>query len=235
MHIPAGTIGAVAGVDRHHDALAAEAAGALGDQFRPGHRRGVEAHLVGTGAQQFGDALHAADATTHGERDGHGLGGAPHQIHQGAAALMAGGDVEEDQLVGAGRVVAAGQLHGITGIAQPDEIDAFDNPAIGHVEAGNDAPGDHGFTVKVAPLDPVAPVMSQAATSGPSSAVQIGSRVRITRVRDQIPAELVEMLQSDATGTVRDFKMTDGSGIGVVVELANGSTGWFFDDEIAAV
>ncbi|MCT0218621.1 DUF2862 domain-containing protein [Synechococcus sp. CS-1329] len=77
--------------------------------------------------------------------------------------------------------------------------------------------------------------MSQAATSGPSSAVTIGSKVRITRVRDQIPAELVETLQSDAIGTVRDFKMTDGSGIGVVVELANGSTGWFFDDEIAAV
>ncbi len=72
--------------------------------------------------------------------------------------------------------------------------------------------------------------MTQAATS---NAVQIGSRVRITRVRDRIPAELVQTLQSDATGTVRDFKMTDGNGIGVVVELSDGSSGWFFDDEIA--
>jgi hypothetical protein len=72
--------------------------------------------------------------------------------------------------------------------------------------------------------------MTQAATS---NAVQIGSRVRITRVRDRIPAELVQTLQSDATGTVRDFKMTDGNGVGVVVELSDGSSGWFFDDEIA--
>ena len=43
-----------------------------------------------------------------------------------------------------------------------------------------------------------------------------------------------ETLQSDATGTVKDFKVTDGKGIGVVVELSNGTTTWFFDDEITA-
>ncbi|APD47542.1 DUF2862 domain-containing protein [Synechococcus sp. CS-602] len=72
--------------------------------------------------------------------------------------------------------------------------------------------------------------MTQAATPG---SIDIGSRVRITRVRDRIPADLVEALKSDASGTVSGFKMTDGSGIGVVVELSNGSSGWFFDDEIA--
>lgn len=72
--------------------------------------------------------------------------------------------------------------------------------------------------------------MSQAATSG---TVQIGTRVKITRVRDRIPAEMVELLRSDATGSVLGFKMTDGSGVGVVVKLSDGSSGWFFDDEIA--
>jgi hypothetical protein len=72
--------------------------------------------------------------------------------------------------------------------------------------------------------------MSQAATS---DAVQIGSRVKVTRVRDRIPAEMVELLKSDASGVVRGFKMTDGSGVGVVVELSDGSSGWFFDDEIS--
>ena len=33
---------------------------------------------------------------------------------------------------------------------------------------------------------------------------------------------------------MKDFKVTDGKGIGVVVKLANGSTTWFFDDEITA-
>jgi hypothetical protein len=72
--------------------------------------------------------------------------------------------------------------------------------------------------------------MSQAATS---DAVQIGSRVKVTRVRDRIPTEMVELLKADASGVVRGFKMTDGSGVGVVVELSDGSSGWFFDDEIS--
>jgi hypothetical protein len=73
----------------------------------------------------------------------------------------------------------------------------------------------------------VAPDMSQAA-------ITIGSKVRVTRVRDRIPADLVAALQADATGTVKDFKVTDGKGIGVVVELSDGTTTWFFDDEITA-
>jgi hypothetical protein len=68
--------------------------------------------------------------------------------------------------------------------------------------------------------------MSQAAT------INVGSKVRVIRVRDRIPADLVAALKADATGVVRDFRLTDGKGIGVVVELNNGTTTWFFDDEI---
>jgi hypothetical protein len=64
------------------------------------------------------------------------------------------------------------------------------------------------------------------------AAITIGSKVRVTRVRDRIPAGLVAALKADPTGTVTGFRMTDGTGVGVVVELANGSTSWFFDDEI---
>jgi hypothetical protein len=65
------------------------------------------------------------------------------------------------------------------------------------------------------------------------AAISIGSQVRITRVRDRIPADLVAILKSDATGTVRDFRVTDGNGIGVVVDLNGGGSTWFFDDEIS--
>ncbi len=51
-------------------------------------------------------------------------------------------------------------------------------------------------------------------------------------MRDRIPAGLVAALKADATGTVKDFRLTDGTGIGVVVELSGGTTTWFFDDEI---
>ncbi|MFM7087297.1 MAG: DUF2862 domain-containing protein [Cyanobium sp.] len=64
------------------------------------------------------------------------------------------------------------------------------------------------------------------------AAISIGSKVRVTRVRDRIPADLVAALKTDATGTVRDFRVTDGKGIGVVVDLTAGGTTWFFDDEI---
>ncbi|MFZ9752481.1 MAG: DUF2862 domain-containing protein [Cyanobium sp.] len=64
------------------------------------------------------------------------------------------------------------------------------------------------------------------------AAISIGSKVRITRVRDRIPADLVAALKANPTGTVTDYRLTDGKGIGVVVTLANGSSTWFFDDEI---
>lgn len=71
----------------------------------------------------------------------------------------------------------------------------------------------------------IAPDMAQAG-------ITIGSKVRVTRVRDRIPATLVAALKADATGTVKDFRVTDGTGVGVVVELSGGTTTWFFDDEI---
>ncbi len=70
--------------------------------------------------------------------------------------------------------------------------------------------------------------MSQAAP------ISIGSKIRVTRVRDRIPQSLVDLLKSDASGTVKEFRTVDGKGIGVVVELSDGSTNWFFEDEIAA-
>jgi hypothetical protein len=73
---------------------------------------------------------------------------------------------------------------------------------------------------------PVALAMSQAAT------INVGSKVRITRVRDRISNDMVDSLKADATGTVTGFRTVDGKGIGVVVELSGGQTAWFFDDEI---
>lgn len=65
------------------------------------------------------------------------------------------------------------------------------------------------------------------------TAITIGSKVRVLRVRDRIPADLVAALKADPTGTVKEFRVTDGKGIGVVVDLAGGQSLWFFDDEIA--
>ena len=60
-----------------------------------------------------------------------------------AAILVAGGDVEKAELVGAGGVIGDGAFDRIAGVAQIDEIDALDDAAVLDVEAGNDAAFKH--------------------------------------------------------------------------------------------
>jgi len=73
--------------------------------------------------------------------------------------------------------------------------------------------------------------MSQAATS---PAITVGSKVKVTRVRDRIKGDLVKLLLTNPEGVVTCFKTTDGSGVGVKVKLDDGTESWFFEDEIAA-
>ena len=63
---------------------------------------------------------------------------------------------------------------------------------------------------------------------------RIGSNVKINldRVRDRISSKLLSQLTSNPRGKILDYKMTDGYGIGVVVKLSDGSTSWFFEEEI---
>ncbi len=72
--------------------------------------------------------------------------------------------------------------------------------------------------------------MSQATTLN-----RIGStvKVQIDSVKDRIPSNLVEQLNNNPRGKVLGYKMTDATGIGVVLELSDGTTSWFFDDEIS--
>ena len=94
--------------------------------------------------QQLADVVDRAHAAADGERHEAGFRRAPHHVEDGVAVLVAGGDVEEAELVGAGRVIGDGRFHRIAGVAQIDEIDALDHAAVFHVEAGNDADLEHG-------------------------------------------------------------------------------------------
>ena len=60
------------------------------------------------------------------------------------ALLVGGGDVEEDELVGALAVVVGGQLDRVAGVADVDEFDALDDAAGVDVQAG-----DHALVVHV--------------------------------------------------------------------------------------
>ena len=63
---------------------------------------------------------------------------------------------------------------------------------------------------------------------------RIGSnvRVQVDQVRDRIPENLLNKLKANPRVKVVDYKMTDGTDIGLVLELSDGSTSWFFNEEI---
>lgn len=67
------------------------------------------------------------------------------------------------------------------------------------------------------------------------AAINLGTTVKVTRVRERIPQDLVNKLKTNNVGEVTDFQVTDGSGVGAVVTFPDGSSCWFFDDEITPV
>lgn len=62
-------------------------------------------------------------------------------------------------------------------------------------------------------------------------ALEIGQKVKVRRLRDRVPQEVVTRLGK--SGVVRQFKVVDGSGVGVVVEFDDDYSTWFFEDELA--
>ncbi len=69
-----------AGVHGKHHALRAEPMRRLGQQLRPGYRRGVQRHLVRPGPQQPVHVLRGAHPAADRERDENLLGGAAHHV-----------------------------------------------------------------------------------------------------------------------------------------------------------
>ena len=85
-----------------------------------------------------------ADATTDGERHEDGLRDAADHVEHDRTALVAGGDVEEDEFVGPLRLVAGRHRHGVAGIDEIEKPCALHDSAAFDVEAGDDAFGEHG-------------------------------------------------------------------------------------------
>jgi hypothetical protein len=65
-------------------------------------------------------------------------------------------------------------------------------------------------------------------------AIEIGQKVKVRRIRQRVPADIVQQLKQNPNGTVKDYKMVDGSGVGYVVQLENNKSTWFFEDELEA-
>ncbi len=63
-------------------------------------------------------------------------------------------------------------------------------------------------------------------------AIEIGQRVKVRRIRERVPNDVVNQLKQNPFGTVKGFKMVDGSGVGFIVQLDNKTSTWFFEDEL---
>ena len=44
--------------------------------------------------------------------------------------------------------------------------------------------------------------------------------------------EIIDAINVSSVGKISDFRITDGKGIGVILQLSNGKEQWFFEDEI---
>ena len=64
--------------------------------------------------------------------------------------------------------------------------------------------------------------------------VQIGNSVQVNLElsKDRLTKETIDAINVSSLGRVNDFRITDGKGIGVVLQLSNGKEQWFFEDEI---
>ena len=64
--------------------------------------------------------------------------------------------------------------------------------------------------------------------------VQIGNTVKVNLElsKDRLTRETFEAINTSPECTIIDFKITDGKGIGVIVNLSNGKKEWFFENEI---
>jgi len=63
---------------------------------------------------------------------------------------------------------------------------------------------------------------------------KIGNSVQINLElsRDRLTKEIIDAINVSSVAKISDFRITDGKGIGVILQLSNGKEQWFFEDEI---
>ena len=64
--------------------------------------------------------------------------------------------------------------------------------------------------------------------------VKIGDSVQINLElsKDRLTKEVFDAINVSSVAKINNFRITDGKGIGVIVQLSNGKEQWFFEDEI---
>ncbi len=63
--------------------------------------------------------------------------------------------------------------------------------------------------------------------------MEIGQKVKVYRLRDRVSPPIVKRLGQ--IGIIEGFRMTDASGVGIVVKFEDNYATWFFEDELKLV
>ena len=58
------------------------------------------------------------------------------------------------------------------------------------------------------------------------------AQINLELSKDRLNKEIIDTINVSNVGKISDFRITDGKGIGVVLQLSNGKEQWFFEDEI---
>ena len=63
---------------------------------------------------------------------------------------------------------------------------------------------------------------------------KIGNSVQVNLElsKDRLNRDIVDAINVSSVAKISDFRITDGKGIGVILQLSNGKEQWFFEDEI---
>ena len=63
---------------------------------------------------------------------------------------------------------------------------------------------------------------------------KIGDSVQINLElsKDRLTKEVIDAINVSSVADIIDFRITDGKGIGVILQLSNGKEQWFFEDEV---
>ncbi|MCH4903058.1 DUF2862 domain-containing protein [Cylindrospermopsis raciborskii CHAB3438] len=63
--------------------------------------------------------------------------------------------------------------------------------------------------------------------------MKVGQEVKVFRLRDRVSSAIAGKLGK--VGVIKDYKITDGGGVGFVVTFEDKSSTWFFEDELKPV
>lgn len=116
------------------------------DEFRRHDRGRIEARLISAGHEDGPDIFHGGNTAAHCKRHKDFPGRPFNDVQHGFAAFHGGSDIKESQFIGLLPFILGCKLHGITGVAEEDEIRSLDNAACLDIKTRNDSFCQHGHT-----------------------------------------------------------------------------------------